>query len=64
MYLVNSNYSPHIINKIYLFAIMHHNMQKLNKAALKQILLLALSMSMVFLFAYLYFGMELITGIL
>ena len=38
-------------------------MQKLNKAALKYILFLALSMSMVDLFTYCYFNIELIIGI-
>ena len=42
---------------------MYHNIQALNKADLKQMLFLALSISMVALFTNFYIDMELITGI-
>ena len=44
----------HYLHRSYLFVIMHHNMQKLNIAALN-IFFLALSMSMVALFTLLLF---------
>ena len=48
----------------YLFAIMYHNMQKLNKAELYNIMLfLGIELFMVALFAYFHLNMELIIGI-
>ena len=46
----------------YLFTIIYHNMQKLNKAVLKYVIFL-LNMSMLAPFTYFYFDMELIIGI-
>ena len=36
--LVTNNHNKHMLCTSYLFDIMHHNMQKLNKAAVKQVL--------------------------
>ena len=61
MQLFNSNYSLQIINVIFVCHCVP-NVQKLNKHALKLNVsyFLALSMSMVALFAYCYFNIELV----